>query len=122
VVDDPIGGIYDILTATTKKREECTKWGLWMLRKGEIEKGLKVSSSVFLPSPVINRILHTVTHTTRYTQPNHNTTIIQTSKTQTSSTEGKRTRTFGKDRRSERSCRKEVFGVFSFEERVYCYV
>lgn len=44
-ISDPISGIFDLLTSGGPKRFDkatSTKWGLWMLNRGEMDRGMKV--------------------------------------------------------------------------------
>ncbi|KAJ3569787.1 hypothetical protein NP233_g4825 [Leucocoprinus birnbaumii] len=43
-LSDPVTGIFDILSSTGAKndRKTCIKWGLWMLQKGEVDRGMKL--------------------------------------------------------------------------------
>ncbi|KXN84921.1 O-methylsterigmatocystin oxidoreductase [Leucoagaricus sp. SymC.cos] len=46
-LEDPINGIFDLLLGgggglKHTDRKTCVKWGLWMLRRGELDRGMKL--------------------------------------------------------------------------------
>lgn len=47
---DPVSEVFALLTSSDLKydRQLCIKWGLWILKQGETDRGLHVRSLLFL--------------------------------------------------------------------------